>query len=322
MKNLLASLLFLIGIALSVFGAPQPQSPDSINNAINTETFLYDHLGFGSHEAMWNFALSQIHYITVGVFDPEDETTYITSDPYPIWDYETLEEAVIRIFNEELNRKTSIVENKELEVLYYLDEPSGGGQFYGKMKFVPEKVLDGIYIIPNSITNKLDMQLIGTAQPVWWPHIKRAILTVFDHNGNVHNYDSLKADINKEEFSVIHNLVMLIPRRLVTNGYTGRLTIALDTGVSATYLLEDGSFVFYPQSIKPLLGITMKTNSLVLSINGAPFQQVSLLSTVDLNRLASEEIITLNNVGSIVLTNKITTPVRIFSVKYLNESKQ
>src|SRR3989344_3477735 len=172
MKNLLASLLFLIGIALSVFGAPQPQSPDSINNAINTETFLYDHLGFGSHEAMWNFALSQIHYITVGVFDPEDETTYITSDPYPIWDYETLEEAVIRIFNEELNRKTSIVENKELEVLYYLDEPSGGGQFYGKMKFVPEKVLDGIYIIPNSITNKLDMQLIGTAQPVWWPHIK------------------------------------------------------------------------------------------------------------------------------------------------------
>ncbi|HEY4503826.1 MAG TPA: hypothetical protein VJJ28_01835, partial [Candidatus Paceibacterota bacterium] len=90
MKNLLASLLFLIGIALSVFGAPQPQSPDSINNAINTETFLYDHLGFGSHEAMWNFALSQIHYITVGVFDPEDETTYITSDPYPIWDYETL----------------------------------------------------------------------------------------------------------------------------------------------------------------------------------------------------------------------------------------
>ena len=326
-----ASLLLLIGVTTGLGVEPKVRQLSEPTYNFNRETFLYDQLAFGSTDAMLRFMSNQVVQVQIGIYQQDGSGGFDMSiDPYPFdRDEETFEEFVVRTSNTEFQRVIALKHyriDQKFSMGYYFEDECGKAQFYNKKKveFIPQQS-GSAYVVPNSIIDSLSLQMvsgIGGTQMIAWDRLKRATLRVFDENGNVvYAGDSLKNPLNDDKLWVSGGVTsrnwnsLVISRKFVTRSYTGVLTVSTYEGTSGTYQLKDGAFVHHPQEIPPLIGLSTSNGQSTVSVNGAPSQSISLLCYSNLNISPHEEILTLDDTGSMSWTNRMQS-MHFFKVQY------
>lgn len=313
MKMILTSLLLLTGVATGLGGEPE------IKKQSLYDQFLFEQLPYGSIESLISFQRSQARFVMAKIFNPEDINKYIDSEYSAIAGSETLEQAALRVFNQEMEKRTNVVDGKSLEIKYFFATPVGISvtpPFTGNLTFVPQKNSDGSYGVPSSVIDSLDLNLTQGAIDIWWPYISRATLVVLDQESQlVYKGDTLGVGSDKY-FSVRQGLRLRIPKEFLTeDAYQVILTVALETGVSGMYV--NGEYEGYPQGRTPLIGLSMINHKPTISVHGgAPFQNISLLRYINLNHPPHEELLTLDCVGSASWTDNTPSPVSFYKLTY------
>ena len=322
MKPLLTSLLIL-GWVITGFGATTKASEP--NYLFNEETSSYDMLGFGDSETLLQFMTDQIKLVHIGVYQQNGSGGFYGS-PYYQYDKntrETLGEFINRVSQEEFQRSLNVNgydPNQEFSLKYYFKNMAESGQFWAdKVSFRPKKI-GASYTVPDNIASLLNVEtssLPGGMLACYWKGIREASLTVFDRDGSLIYNDRVSRDRRTQDFRVIVDQELIIARRLITNGYSGTLTVSLSNGESLVYLIQGGSFVYYPKVIQPLVGMSVGNDGITISVSGgAPQESISLLCYTDLSLPPHEELLTLDNVGCLVWTNTLKSPMGFFKTRY------
>ncbi len=283
------------------------------------DQFLFEQLPYGSIDSLISFQRSQARFVLAGIFNPEDTNKYLDSEYSAIAGSETLEQAALRVFNEEMKKRVNVVEGKSLEIKFAIATPKGAlvsPPFTGNLVFTPQKNSDGTYSVPSSVIDSLDLKLTKKTIEIWWPYITRATLVVLDQESQlVYKGDTLGVR-NNQDFSIISGLRLRIPQKFLTNDtYQVTLTVALENGVSGMYV--NGAYETYPQGRNPLIGLSVINRKPTISVHaGAPFQTVKLLRYSDLSHSPKEETLSLDCVGSANWTDNTPSPVSFYRLTY------
>ncbi len=326
MKHLLIYLLLIFGSVVTGLGATNatkiltPQSVEPPDYHFNTNTFTYNSLGLGSMHKMLDFMTNQVTKISIGVFTDKSGEIYEPGQGFYTRNQdESLIEFMRRTMNIELRRAIKAREynpNQRFTVAYGLDTVAFlMSEFVGRITFVP-KIEGSNYMIPDEAFDfEFQSSQMFISKPekhlIWWPRIVKAVATIYSPDGTEVIYNG--------PLKITEERVLNIPRSLITNGYTGTLTVTMNymhNYESTVYSMSDGSKILYPEYLKPLMGLTVSGGKATVTVSGgAPYSKITLQCFSNLNEPPHEEILTLDNVGATTWTSKTSSSSGFFQLK-------
>lgn len=295
------------------------------NNYADPMFLMFDGLKIGSAKALNEFNEMNIWSIAVGVYQ-SDGTGGFHGPIYPAYNSletrgtETLDEAIIRVTNAEfksalVNYKYPLNQKFKLKVLMY--GSTGTACEWFEYTFTPIP-FGSTALVPNEVTRAprySDQKYIR----IPWFAISRASLVIYDRGKLIR---TIVADETTEksqgDVQLLGYYELAIARRLLTNGYTGTLTVSAWEGQrSGMYSLSNGAYIPEPMEVKPLMRMGVEKDSVTINIfGGAPQKPLVILRWTNLNSPPREEIVNLDDVGSGVWKTTSPSPSGFFTTTY------